>query len=257
MWRKLKNRFQETYDSAGSTAEVGWLIDTDKAAFIWPAPQQFDREVQKAQSSKAVQLCPAIIDFEARFFVVTSPVDLHLRMHIDNEGRPQLQNVKGDMAPVDRSHLADMVQVMGPKQWRHPSRPVLQLSTPYRFLSDEPTYLNQMPPFLDYQAEPWPGVMIGGRMPIHIWPRPMMWAFEWCDLQKDLIVKRGDPWFYLFFETPDMKRKIRIVEAEMTPELRKYCEGLDSVTNYMKQTFSLFSVAMSRRPKKLLNAKKY
>jgi len=54
-----------------------------------------------------------------------------------------------------------------------------------------------------------------------------------------------------------MKQKVRMVEAEMTPELRKYCEGLDSVTNYMKQTFSLFSVAMSRRPKKLLSVKKY
>jgi hypothetical protein len=51
MWQKVKNRFQKTYDSAGRTTEVGWLIDTDKAAFIWAAPEQFDREVQKATLS--------------------------------------------------------------------------------------------------------------------------------------------------------------------------------------------------------------
>ncbi len=53
-------------------------------------------------------------------------------------------------------------------------------------------------------------------------------------------------------ETMDPSRHIRLVEAEVTPELREFCEGLDQVNNYVGQTFSLFKVARERRPKTLL-----
>ena len=53
------------------------------------------------------------------------------------------------------------------------------------FLTDDPVYLNQLPPFLDYVNPPWPGVLIGGRFPADVWPRQLMWAFEWCDTARE------------------------------------------------------------------------
>src|SRR5262245_15276755 len=94
--------------------------------------------------------------------------------------------------------------------------------------------------------------MIGGRLPIHIWPRHMMWAFEWMDPSQDLILRRGEPWFYVRFETQDPSRPVRLIEAEMTPELREHLNGLTGVTNYVNRTFSLFGTARERRPKTLL-----
>ena len=82
-----------------------------------------------------------------------------------------------------------------------------------------------------------------------------MWAFDWHDPSKDLIIRRGEPWFYVRFETMDPSRPIRLIEAEDTPELREYCNGLDSVTNYVNQTYQLFAVAEERRPKTLLKKK--
>lgn len=76
----------------------------------------------------------------------------------------------------------------------------MQILTPYVFLADEPVYLTQLPPFAHYREPQLPGTLIGGRVPIHIWPRRMMWAFEWYDTSKPIVLTRGEPWFYLRFE---------------------------------------------------------
>ena len=158
----------------------------------------------------------------------------------------------GDQSPVRRRHLNDMIAIVPQKEWRHPKRPIIQIITPYTFLADDPVYMTQLPPFLHYRDPALPGVMIGGRMPIDVWPRVLMWAFEWFDTSKDLILRRGEPWFYTRFELPNPSQRVRLVEAQLTPELKQYFNGLNGVANYVKQTFSLFSIARQRRPKQLL-----
>jgi hypothetical protein len=98
--------------------------------------------------------------------------------------------------------------------------------------------------------------MIGGRFPIHIWPRELVWAFEWHDIKSDLIIRRGDPWFCVNFETEDPSGRVRLVEGQMTEELRTYTNGMRGVTNFVSRTFSIFDTAKSRRPKNLLRPKK-
>ena len=66
------------------------------------------------------------------------------------------------------------------------------------------------------------------------------------------MLKRGEPWFYLRFETEDPSRQVRLVEAEMTAQLRAYCNAMDGVVNYVNRTFSLFHTAERRRPPRLL-----
>ena len=38
----------------------------------------------------------------------------------------------------------------------------------------------------------------------------------------------------------------------MTPALTQYLKGMDTVTQYVSRTFSLFATARSRRPRQLL-----
>ena len=116
-------------------------------------------------------------------------------------------------------------------------------------MSEKPA---QMPPFFHYRDPPLPGTLVGGRFPIDVWPRPMMWAFEWHDPKKPIKLKRGEPWFYARFEAQDPSRPVRVVEAELTPELQSFMSSISGVTNYVQRTFSLFSTAKERRPKKLL-----
>ena len=79
-----------------------------------------------------------------------------------------------------------------------------------------------------------------------------MWAFEWHDTSKDLILKRGEPLFYCQFDGFDPSRTVKLVKAEKTSDLLQYMEQISGVVNYMNQTFSLFSELEKVRPLTLL-----
>jgi hypothetical protein len=236
--------------------EVGWAVTKTEASLIWDEPAAFRRDLPKPASAKSVEACPAAIEFDARHFVVPCPVDIHLRIGTDEGKRPTLTNAAGLKSTIRSKHLNKMVVLVDRAEWRHPDRPLLQFITPYIFLADQPAYINQFPPFLHYPEAPWPGLQICGRFPVHIWPRHLMWAFEWYDIDKDLMLHRGQPWFYVRFETDDPTHRVRLVEAELTPEVQRYVDGISGVTNYTNRTFSLLERARARRPRQLLFRRK-
>lgn len=238
------------------TYQAGWLFGKNKASVIWDAPQPVRHEGPQPTAAKSVAFCPAVIEFDRRHFVINSPIDLHIRISVSAKGEVSLMNVLHERSPVRHGALGEMMSMSPQHEWRHAQRPVVQIATPYIFVSDDPLYINQFPPFLHYGASVIPGVQLCGRFPIDVWPRPLMWAFEWHDLSRDLVLKRGQPWFYVRFEAPDPSAQVRLVEAQRTPELESYIESITDVTNYVDQSFSLFKTARERRPETLLVPKK-
>lgn len=232
-------------------AEVGWFLWGKQTTIIFDAPRPLSRNDPPATHAKSASFCPAVRDHEARIVEVPCAYDIQLSIRIDGE-KIGLIDLSGDMSAVRRGHLREVVRVSARKEWRHPDRPVLQFTAPYTFLADEPVYMTQLPPFGYYRDPPLPGLVIGGRLPVHIWPRPLTWAFEWYDTKKPLILRRGEPWYYVRFETVDPSRPVRLVDAELTPEIREFIDGLSAVTNVTRRTFSLFRTASARRPTKLL-----
>ena len=207
-------------------------------------------DAPKNPVTKSVTQCPAVLDFDRRYFVINSPIDLHLRLSITN-GEPGSQPAVRQEPNPARCAAADG-RVPAPARMASPDRPVLQMLTSYVFVSDDPVYINQYPPFLHYGAAERPGVQINGRFPIDIWPRSLQWAFEWHDLSRDLILKRGEPLFYVHFEGPDPSASVRMIEAKRTPELVSFMDSISGVTEWVTQTYSLFKNARERRPERLL-----
>jgi len=234
--------------------DVGWLNTDQTAGCIWYPPQQNRRDDPKPAHAKAVNRCPAVVDFETRGFDVLCPYDLRLGIGA-KDGKPVLINRDGANASIGSKHLMKAVTLLGRDQWRSPRLPVLQFRTPYIFVADDPVFINQFPPFGYFRRDPLPGLVIGGRFPIDVWPRHLNWAFEWHDASKDLVLRRGEPWFTVRFECANPAARYRLVEAERTPELDAYTSNIAGVTNYVRGTFSLFGMAESHRPKKLLKAK--
>ena len=233
--------------------EVGWINRAEQASFIWDDPTPYRRvDGQDPKSAKALQNCPAVHDYEARHFVVPCPFDLNLALARDKDGKLGIRNLDGTQSAVSTSALMKLLHLNGPGQWRHPERPLLQITTPYYFIADEVCWMSQLPPYLTYREPQLPGLVVGGRLPIHIWPRAMIWAFEWHEPAKPLRLRRGEPWFLLRFETDDPSRPVRLVEAEWTSELDAFNKGTEGVTKYIRRTWSLFRVAERRRPAKLL-----
>ena len=105
-------------------------------------------------------------------------------------------------------------------------------------------------------AEPWPGTIFGGRFPIDVWPRALMWAFEWHDTERELRLARGEPLFYCQFETIPQDRPVQLIEAARTPELDACLEHIAGAANFVNWSFSLFKTAKERRPKALVVPRK-
>ena len=236
-------------------ADVGWILDTDSAQLIWFEPKRVKTIKPERMHAKSLARCPAVLDNDSRLFEVLCPFDLEIGFRRDKDGKPTLVNLLGDQSPVRSSKLGQLITLVSESEWAHPERPVVQIITPYLVVTDEPVYVNQLPPFKHWRAKPLPGVMVCGRFPADIWPRHLMWAFEWYDTQQPISLRRGEPWWYLRFDHFDPSRPIRMIPAQMTEELREYMKGVRGVTNYVNQTYQLFQIAKERRPVCLLSPK--
>lgn len=246
---------REPGDPRSGPITVGWFLENDRGGVLFDPPERVSfRQTNRAHAKSAAR-CPAVIALESRYFLVKSPYDLHLGFIRDKEGKPQLVNRLGTASPVRPSKLRDLVTLVNEVEWRYPDRPTVQLSLPYTFIADEPVYVTQLDAFAHYRKQPLPGTIFGGRFPVSLWPRPLMWAFEWHEPEKDIQIRRGDPLFYCQFEGEGPDRPIQLVEAERTPELLAYFNHISGAVNYVNQTFGLFKAAEAARPKVLLKVK--
>ena len=250
-------RISVTYDNPMETGRtgpvtVGWLLTDRKGGIIYYPPERVRSVDLNRKHAKSASRCPAVINLESRYFVIRCPFDINIAFTRDDKGKPVLRNLSGEASAIRASKLGEKLHITNEVEWRRPEVPTIQLSLPYVFIADEPVYMSQVAPFMHYTREPLPGTIFGGRFPIHVWPRPLMWAFEWHDISKPLKVNRGDPLFYATFETAPQDRSVAVVEAEETPELKDYMELISGAVNYVNQTFSLFEAAEARRPATLV-----
>ena len=234
--------------------EVGWFIEESQGKFVFPKPESLFKSRNKPLSNRAVQSCPAINELERDYFVLKNPFDIRLRCN-KTDNSFDLHIVEYGTR-IDDDLISRFVFLMEPKFWRTKSRPVIQIRVPYFFLSDSPCYMTMMAPYMSDNLMDWPGLFIGGRLPISIWPRILNFAFEWVDFEKDLILRRGNDLCYLYFETNSLRNRVKLTEIEYTPELKEYRNGISSTPKFMSNTFSLFETALERRPKKLIVRKK-
>ena len=234
---------------------VGWFLTSDKGAVMYDPPERVSFRQTNRTHAKSASRCPSVIQLESRYFMVKCPFDIHIGFGRDEKGKPHLVNRAGTASTIRANKLGEVLTLVNETEWRFPDRPTVQLSLPYCFIADELVYVTQLSAFMHYRRDPLPGTIFGGRFPLNIWPRPLMWAFEWHEPEKDLVLKRGEPLFYVQFEGEGPERPVQVVEAERTPDLQKYLEQIGGVVNYVNQTFGLFKAAEALRPAKLLTPK--
>ncbi|MDR0808502.1 MAG: hypothetical protein LBE86_05140 [Gemmobacter sp.] len=248
--------FAHPEDSPSSAPiQVGWFLTNDKNAVIYDPPERVSLRQTNRTHAKSAARCPGVLQLESRYFMVKCPVDLHIGFKRDEKGKAVLVNRAGAASTIRANKLNEMLALVNEAEWRYPDRPTIQMILPYCFIADELVYVTQLSAFMHYRPDPLPGTIFGGRFPVSVWPRPLMWAFEWHEPRKDIVLKRGEPLFYVQFEGMDPARSISVIEAERTPELAKYMEQIGGAVNYVSQTFSLFRAADALRPKTLLTPK--
>jgi hypothetical protein len=232
---------------------VGWLLTERKGGIIYFPPERVRSVDVNRRHAKSASRCPAVINLESRYFVIRCPFDIHIGFARDEKGKPILRNLAGEASTIRASKLGEKLHLTNEVEWRHAEVPTIQLSLPYVFVADEPVYMSQVAPFMHYARDPLPGTIFGGRFPVNVWPRPLMWAFEWHDTSRPIRLQRGDPLFYVTFETMPQDRSVAVVETAVTPELQDYMDLISGAVNYVNQTFSLFEAAEAQRPARLVN----
>ena len=239
-------------DPKSGPVRVGWVLSDVDSPVIYDPPRRVNSRSARKDHAKSAARCPAVLNLESRYFEIPCPFDLNIGFSRDKEGKPTLRNLSGPTSAIRGSTLGRRITITNEGEWRYPDRPMIQLKLPYLFLADEPVYLTQLDAYMHYRKVPQPGTIFGGRFPINVWPRPLMWAFEWHDIEKPIVVRRGEPLFYCQFEFDNPERSVQMIEAEMTPELKTYLDHISGAVNYVSQTFSLFEAAERVRPDTLL-----
>lgn len=241
-------------DDAVDPCVIGWALNQRRGGVVYLPPERLSTK-GSARHAKSAARCPAVRNMESRYVVIRSPFDLHIGFTRADDGSAALMNRRGERSPIRTTHLDQALSLSPEAEWQFPERPVLQLSLPYVFVADEPVYVTVSAPFAHYRSDPLPGTTFGGRFPIDVWPRPVVWAFEWHDPERDLVIERGEPLFYCHFECENPSRRLELVEAEYTTELEHYVDHIASAVNYVDNTFSLFDDAARVRPAKLVTPK--
>lgn len=231
---------------------VGWFMDHDTSSIVMFPPERVSFRGTNKMHAKSAARCPGVVQLESRYFLIRCPYDIHIGFTRGDKGQPQLVNRAGPRGTLRAGKLGQVVHLVQESEWRYPDKPTIQLSLGYCFVAEEICYITQLDAFAHYRSEPLPGTIFGGRFPIHAWLRPLMWAFEWHDTGKDLILKRGDPLFYCQFEADGPDRPVQVVPVERTPEIERWMASMAGVASSVNQTFSLFRAAEAARPKTLL-----
>jgi hypothetical protein len=197
-----------------STCEVAWALAGETDKLPWSGVQPFTRNLPKSNSAKSVQVCPAAVDFDARYYVANCPLDLKLEYiaSSNDQGEPKvlINGNKGSNFGLDKR-----ITLLSMSQWRNSARPLLSVQTPWVFMSDDPVYINIFPPFMHFATPGLPGLVLNQRASLEQSPLNISWIFEWHEPSKPILIKKGDPWIYVHFEGNDPSRRVRLLQAEL------------------------------------------
>lgn len=243
---------------------IGWLNTNDSdrlqsydgmamSPYLTYDPEPYKRTPGHKEKSykKWFTVCPANVQYNRNLFVIRAPLSVSLEVK-------ELDKQKGiwDCMPLNNNWtmtpeaLARYVMFEGMPDARSDlDKPILQVRTPYVFYADQPVTL-QLLPVTNSIFQP-PGITICGEFDIHAWQRPVQWGFEWWDTNKPLIIKRGDPLYYIkFIVNNDPTEKVKLVRLKANDNTIKPILKANNVAHFASKTFDLFDIARKWRAPK-------
>lgn len=214
--------------------KIGWCFDRDEGVAIYKAPIPISKLItsQRNNMGAGVSHCPGTNDFNSRTFTILSPYTFRIRAkEIDKQLNffPVYPSTEAS-EEVIKNEISFQPRTL----WRDPRYPILQLSLPYVFFSNEPVYINQIEPNRFTGEKNWS--LIQGRFDISSWQRPINWAIEWTNTNRDIFVKKGDPLCQVIFETLHPENSISLIKVERNEELQRAIKRTLGVANKIRNT---------------------
>ena len=226
--------------------DVGWRNGSPQAALAFFPPEPLGAAEAEAASPVAAAL-------GARILQIRSPFNLRLQRSPPGVKPAGFRRAKMDGGLSDTG-FKGLVTPIAPTAQRDPEIPAVQISLNTMLITEEPCTLNLTSPFFASSFRDWPGTLVSGRFPLRSWPRPLNAVLEWQD-RHDWVLHRGDPLAYLWLHFDDPRKVPRLVEAALTPALKRHMAQVNNVSNFGRNVGPMFQQADERRPSRLLTRK--
>src|SRR5574344_51698 len=125
---------------------IGWCFDRDEGVAIYKPPISLSKLItlQKNIMGAGVSHCPGTNDFNSRTYTILSPYSFRISAQkIDEE--LQFFPVYPDTEASEQV-IKNEIRFQPRSLWEDSRYPILQLSLPYVFFSNETVYINQIEP---------------------------------------------------------------------------------------------------------------
>ena len=219
-------------------SEICWGLLPVEASSIYLPPYSLLGQINSKNKTGA-NICPAILKLLQNTFTINCPFDFHLR-YTGSLKKPEIRPIIEGCSILEEK-LSNIISISPRNDWLNPNYPVFQITTPYIFFSSNECELVQRFPRL-LIGKGYPFRLIEGQFPIHSWRRPLSWAIEWVDVKKDIILKRGIPWFDLSFIGNKNKKTLNLKKQKLTKSLLDEIYANRDVTKYIRGTSKLMEL---------------
>ena len=221
--------------------DVGWRVTSNQAALAFFPPEP------------VADVPPG---YEGRILQVRSPYNLRVRKMPSGQGPARFGMVR-EPGGLTQAGFKGLTQPIIPTAQRNQATPAFQISLNLMMICEEDVALNLTAPFFaPTYRENWPGTLVSGRFPLRSWPRPLNAVLEWQDEGRDWVLRRGDPMAYIWLHFDDPAKIPNVVEAALTPALKRHFAQVDSVADFGRNVAPMFQEAERRRPARLLTPKR-
>jgi hypothetical protein len=166
--------------------------------------------------------CPAFQDYYKNCFLLRAPIDLTINISNQPDG-----NKFASIDKYTQEFFDNNIKIRYEEGYKHP---ILHISFFYVFYADKPLMVEQLSPSM-HKTELQNNInLISGTYDISKWIRPVEFAFEVIDDTKPIVIKRGDPMYYVRFLTTD---KISLTKEESSEELNKVVNSCTRLKDYV------------------------
>lgn len=191
--------------------------------------------------------CPAVRSTIENTFEVCSPFSLKLRAEVE-KGNLQIKPVY-PFTSVAQPILRKLLTVEDPRTWRHSTRPIVQIVSPFVFYADEPVLIEQFDSSLSDRSKlNWR--IIPGKFDIYAWQRPVNWAFEWDTTSGDFEIRLGETQYCVKFTATDRalsNQAVTLEKRELTAKLKERLQESAGISKVRRGTMALLKSASGNR----------
>jgi hypothetical protein len=231
--------------------KVGWCHAVREGSAGLPSPLKVSLEKDPSPTKRGFQSCPAVRSSIRGCYAVNSPFSLRLKCVIDGNKIAFLPVYP--FTTLSEPKLREMLRLEPRYSWRRDDVPIFQFPSPYMFVADEAVEVEQLNPVLAKTTSlNWR--VIPGRFDIYGWQRPLNWAIEWDTSCGDLIIKTGEPLYFVRFWGNGGHQIVDadLIQIPLTDDLERRMSTMLGVTAMNRGTAALMVKSATERDSKLL-----